>query len=133
MSKQAGGLAPPGQTWGGPEQPEAFHPVVRPTAAQIKAMRDGLSHCYTDQSRNDFLKTWIRDWTEHKLACSVCQPIPLSERNPEPKDCDKQGCVWWGSLDADNCWNWMRLSNSCPHDTHWLPASTRFLPARVQG
>jgi hypothetical protein len=86
-------------------------------------------------------------------------PIPLSERKPRPEDgyClsghpDSSIWVWVGCIDrirlkakretewkgeeVIGVWHW-ELRNVDKglqsHYTHWLPASTRFLPARVEG
>jgi hypothetical protein len=76
------------------------------------------------------------------------QPIPFSERRPESKDGiilpqDELGLplIWAGKTrligGPTDIWDWTFLpiphpSDFCEH-THWLPASTRFLPARVEG
>jgi hypothetical protein len=64
-------------------------------------------------------------------------PIPVSERLPEPEDCDAEGFCWWFSA-ADPtvstfgvaaCWV---LRKHEPEDddwrTHWLPATALPLP-----
>jgi hypothetical protein len=48
------------------------------------------------------------------------EPVPVSERLPEPEDCDAKGRCWWWDAD-DDMW---RLSEHRPWLlcwTHWLP------------
>ena len=65
------------------------------------------------------------------------QPIPLSERQPEQGDVlDSGPCslVWLGQEIPPGYWHWEFTHAGFQADyTHWLPASTRFLPARVEG
>lgn len=86
------------------------------------------------------------------LDCAQPAAIPLSERKPGRGDCDDQGRCW--SFDPLS-WTHNELVPD-PHDrehrilrevdgpswelrppesgdTHWLPASVQFLPARVEG
>jgi len=65
------------------------------------------------------------------------QPVSVSERLPEPEDCDAEGrCWWWHPAhiedDFDNDWvllnhEWaglvLRDSDNSPIYTHWLPAN----------
>lgn len=67
---------------------------------------------------------------------SELSPIPLSEREPEPEDllfCGPCSLAWFGHEIPGGYWSW-ELTDVCfSHEhTHWLPASVRFLPARVQ-
>ncbi len=41
-------------------------PVGEPTFAQLKQILDGLDRCHARDSKAEFLRTWIRDWTQHK-------------------------------------------------------------------
>jgi hypothetical protein len=77
------------------------------------------------------------------------QPIPLSERKPEDGDCMEiksstytMHYCWLGYsiLHAGIerlIWDWKAIPFATDRGwerfTHWLPASTRFLPARVEG
>lgn len=77
------------------------------------------------------------------------RPIPLSERLPQPEDCleiktsahimhfcwlcypmmhyGEERLIWdWKMTPMANERGWERW-------THWLPASTKYLPARVEG
>jgi hypothetical protein len=61
-------------------------------------------------------------------------PIPLSERKPEPGDMD--GSLVWAGFKAPGLpyWEWCIDDVCAPCSTgytHWLPASTKYLPARV--
>jgi hypothetical protein len=51
------------------------------------------------------------------------QPVPVSERLPEPEDCDAEGRCWYGAPDrpgAVACWD--LEYEPATDDTHWLPA-----------
>jgi hypothetical protein len=59
------------------------------------------------------------------------QPIPLSERQPEPSDLggiDGYHC-WWGHWQG-NHWLWTWDYEPVRDETHWLPATAQLLPAR---
>lgn len=60
------------------------------------------------------------------------KPIPLSERRPGPNEREYDGidyCCWWAKQQDDRwLWKWGLWSG----ETHWLPASTKYLPARVE-
>lgn len=68
------------------------------------------------------------------------QPIPFSDRKPGPEDCDDRGegmpgrCWCWNpsTYTDDDGPSWEFYEPQSWH-THWLPANTRFLPARVEG
>ena len=68
-------------------------------------------------------------------SCAI-DPIPLSERMPGPDDMDG-GLVWAGSnAPGLPYWEWCIDDVCTPCSTgytHWLPASTKYLPARVEG
>jgi hypothetical protein len=86
----------------------------------------------------------------------AAEPIPLSERKPYAEDCHyipnstaKDGAyIWAGSIihavGLDGFWSWDLVSRDymITHSasgrgatlyTHWLPSSTKYLPARVEG
>ena len=87
------------------------------------------------------------DWLQNRLAAAVLHrplpvPIPFSEREPGPEDM-KAGRVWACCQQLDlreldiHVWKW-RMTIAELHDldpahiyTHWLPASTKFLPTNV--
>lgn len=72
------------------------------------------------------------------LMIDPIRPIPLSERKPGEGDCDGD-LVWAGRKQPGlPYWEWTLdawLGNdfmaSGEEFTHWLPASTKYLPARV--
>jgi hypothetical protein len=65
-------------------------------------------------------------------------PIPLSERKPGPDDF-KNGQAWYGQeqpFGDQDTWDWCYTTPGYGEGssfTHWLPASTKYLPARVEG
>lgn len=67
--------------------------------------------------------------------CAV-DPIPLSERKPGPDDF-KNGQAWYGQeqpFGDQDTWDWCYttpLHGEMSSFTHWLPASAKYLPARV--
>lgn len=67
------------------------------------------------------------------LMIEPTRPIPLNERKPGPNDREYDGIdysCWWGKQQDDRwMWKWGLWSG----ETHWLPASTKYLPARVDG
>jgi hypothetical protein len=69
------------------------------------------------------------------VAVEHLGPIPLSERLPgksEVADAGPCSLVWLGHEIPGGYWSW-ELTDVCfaPDHTHWLPASVRYLPARV--
>lgn len=63
-------------------------------------------------------------------------PIPLSERKPGPDDF-KNGQTWYGQeqpFGDQDTWDWCYTTpvhGEWSSFTHWLPASTKYLPARM--
>ena len=45
-----------------------------PNFAQLKQILDNLDRCHHRDSKQEFLQTWIRDWTEHKLTKHTTPP-----------------------------------------------------------
>jgi hypothetical protein len=39
-----------------------------PNFDQLQQIVNNLQHCFTRDSKHEFLRVWIRDWTEHKLS-----------------------------------------------------------------
>ena len=66
-----------------------------------------------------------------RYARPAIEPVPVSERLPEPEDCDAEGRCWWefeGSDDYEPCWA-LRKMHGIPFDsTHWLPCHALPLP-----
>lgn len=50
--------------------------VVEPSDTQLQQILDGLNRCHVSASRAEFLRTWIRNWTQHKIAQSTATPQP---------------------------------------------------------
>lgn len=82
---------------------------------------------------NDLI-AWEKQLATDTLINPELQPVPVSERLPEPKDCDAEGrCwVWWKSgvrwvLDE---WTHQELREGPLSDyvSHWLPAHALPLP-----
>lgn len=52
----------------GPSQAQQPEPIqTAPSFAQLKQILDNLDRCHTRDSKAEFLRTWIRDWTQHKI------------------------------------------------------------------
>lgn len=41
--------------------------LLEPDADQLAQIIIGLRHCHTYETKSEFLRVWICDWTEHKL------------------------------------------------------------------
>ena len=39
-----------------------------PSFTQLQQIIKNLEHCLSRDSKQEFLRVWIRDWTEHKLS-----------------------------------------------------------------
>jgi hypothetical protein len=53
-----------------------------PSFAQLKQILDNLERCHTRDSKAEFLRNWIRDWTHHKIERAQ-DPAPAGpEMNP---------------------------------------------------
>ena len=87
---------------------------------------------------------WCRDYTRAVLArwgTPTIQPVPVSERLPDPKECDAEGGCWWwhpGHKEDDFGDGWILLnpkwagsrrdSDDSLIYTHWLPANALHHP-----
>ena len=47
---------------------EQQEPTREPSVDQLDQIIDGLARCHVRESSREFLRTWIRDWTTHKLS-----------------------------------------------------------------
>lgn len=59
------------------------------------------------------------------------RPIPVSERLPEPPDCDGDGKCWLGNPASDVLdayWVYRPARDRRSWDTHWLPAHALPVP-----
>jgi len=52
---------------------KSTHPQVEPNFGQLQELLNKLDRCLTRDGEMEFLRTWIRDWTEHKLSQSLPQ------------------------------------------------------------
>ncbi len=49
-------------------QPEQEPVQTIPSFTQLQQIIKNLEHCLSRDSKQEFLRVWIRDWTEHKLS-----------------------------------------------------------------
>ena len=45
-----------------------------PSFTQLQQIIRNLEHCLSRDSKQEFLRVWIRDWTEHKLSQNTTPP-----------------------------------------------------------
>ncbi len=83
------------------------------------------------------LKVWERELNMMRAAIAADrarwghptpQPVAVSERLPEPEDCDKHGRCWWftpkeGNTEPFRCADWSFYAGWRQKYTHWLPAN----------
>lgn len=63
------------------------------------------------------------------VPLQVALPIPLTERQPEPADCDGLGQALYGCWDSeDGRWNWGLQNHPDLQDTHWVSAHAEAVP-----
>ena len=67
-----------------------------------------------------------------RWGCPAIEPVPVSERLPEPQDCDVEGRCWWAANDGIYD-HWRKLDldkalNTPWRPTHWLPHHALPLP-----
>jgi hypothetical protein len=58
-----------------PSVPDGLQTI--PSHEQLTQILNGLDRCVSAESRREFLRVWLRDWTVHKLAAP--QPLKLSD------------------------------------------------------
>lgn len=59
------------------KQPAQQEPVQTiPSFTQLQQIIKNLEHCLSRDSKQEFLRVWIRDWTEHKLSQNTPPPQP---------------------------------------------------------
>lgn len=91
-----------------------------------------------------YARAVLARWGNHPAKPDTSlQPIPVSERLPEPEDCDGQGMCWWwhpshresdapeGWMQRPREWGFVRvryISDGALVCTHWLPAHALPLP-----
>lgn len=76
--------------------------VVEPSRPQLKQILDGLARCHIDESRAAFLRTWIRDWTQHKIAQSTIATPQPSETQGRRQDIAEDNAYKRGFRDGYN-------------------------------
>lgn len=89
-------------------QPEPQGERAEPSPQQMKQLLDGLGRCHAPASRYDFLRTWIRDWTAHKLQAALLSAAPAVR---EPMT-DQQKFEMFSKL-PDGCLKWTNLDFYC--------------------
>ena len=56
-----------------------------PSFTQLQQIIKNLEHCLSRDSKQEFLRVWIRDWTEHKLSQNTTPPqrtwVGLTEKD----------------------------------------------------
>jgi hypothetical protein len=63
---------------------EGQEPPREPSVDQLDQIIDGLARCHVRQSSREFLRTWFRDWTAHKLTQSMREREPRPRHTPGP-------------------------------------------------
>lgn len=65
-------------------QPVTGEPVqATPNFTQLMQILDGLNRCHSRDSKVEFLRSWIRDWTQHKVD-KLTHPAPSAPATGEP-------------------------------------------------
>ena len=59
-----------------PSVPDGLRTI--PNHAQLTQILNGLDRCVAAESKREFLRVWIRDWTAHKIATA---PTPVESTN----------------------------------------------------
>ena len=71
------------QRWREEAYKQAGHPLpdreqkpvqTIPSFTQLQQIIRNLEHCLSRDSKQEFLRVWIRDWTEHKLSQNTTPP-----------------------------------------------------------
>jgi len=94
------------------------------------------------EHQNGLEELWADDWPAAARAVlarwgtPAIQPVPVSERLPDPEECDAEGGCWWwhpGHKEDDFIDGWILLnpkwagsrrdSDDSLIYTHWLPAN----------
>jgi hypothetical protein len=124
-----GGPVRPGATCSDPDEREAFFPGTG--AIEWRELPEIESVPIADPAELALAK--LSPFDQQEL---LPDPIVLSERLPGDGDILKAGpcsLAWLGRELPGGYWHW-ELADLCfaPDHTHWLPASVRYLPARVE-
>lgn len=74
------------------EQPTTGEPVqATPNFTQLMQILDGLNRCHSRDSKVEFLRSWIRDWTQHKVD-KLTHPAP-SVPDDVARDAERFRCL----------------------------------------
>ena len=66
------------------QQPATGEPVqTTPNFTQLMQILDGLNRCHSRDSKVEFLRSWIQDWTQHKVD-KLTHPAPSVPATDEP-------------------------------------------------
>jgi hypothetical protein len=66
-----------------------------------------------------------------KIILAIKAPISIEQAQPDVMGaCDRHGRCYWGRF-RKGTWRWRYEKAPGPGFTHWLPASTTALPARI--
>lgn len=81
--------------------------VVEPSNAQLQQIIDGLTRCHANASKTDFLRSWIRDWTQHKgMQSTIATPQPSETQGRRQMTDDEITTVaarHLGEMHVENC------------------------------
>ena len=62
------------------QQPATGEPVqTTPNFTQLMQVLDGLNRCHSRDSKVEFLRSWIQDWTQHKVD-KLTHPAPSAPK-----------------------------------------------------
>jgi len=76
-------------------------PVQEPSRTQTRQIVDGLRHCLHRDSQHEFLKTWIRDWTVHKLITTATAQRPwVGLTDEDMTELDEDGVLFARYIEA---------------------------------
>lgn len=80
------------------------------------------------ESENDAFNKAIEAGYRMLAIGNSAQPVPVTERLPDPKDCDSMGRCWWFRVGEDGVGDWTQqtpyrsaTSYAFFRMTHWLP------------
>ena len=80
-------------------QPEQEPVQTIPSFTQLQQIIKNLEHCLSRDSKQEFLRVWIRDWTEHKLSQNTTPPqrtwVGLTDIDYAGLPLEQVGLVRW--------------------------------------
>jgi hypothetical protein len=74
-------------------QPEQEPVQTIPSFTQLQQIIKNLEHCLSRDSKQEFLRVWIRDWTEHKLSQNTTPPQRKPLTDEEIMNIAKVSCI----------------------------------------